>query len=87
MKPPDRYTNFHEKAPQKAGTYTYTMSMWNPPGFIPQSLYVTQYVYRLISIFGSSVSCKQSKFLQKIHSKWKMWMLNFEQKVSTDVLA
>ena len=25
----------------------------------------------------------QSKFRQKIHSKWKMRMLNFEQKVST----
>ena len=33
--------------------------------------------------FGSEVSCKQNKFEQKIHSKWKMWMLNFEQKVST----
>ena len=31
MKPPDRYTKFCEKAPQKAGTYTYTMSMWEPP--------------------------------------------------------
>ena len=30
--------------------------------------------------FGSSVSCKQSKFQQKIHSEWKMWMLNFELK-------
>ena len=27
MKPPDRYTKFREKVPQKAGTYTYTMSM------------------------------------------------------------
>ena len=32
MKPPDRYTKFREKVPQKAGTYTYTMSMWDPPG-------------------------------------------------------
>ena len=33
MKTPDRYINkFLEKAPQKAGTYTYTMSMWDPPG-------------------------------------------------------
>ena len=31
MKTPDRYTKFREKAPQKAGTYTYTMSMWEPP--------------------------------------------------------
>ena len=31
MKPPDRYSKFREKAPQKAGTYTYTMSMWEPP--------------------------------------------------------
>ena len=31
MKPPDRYTKFREKVPQKAGTYTYTMSMWEPP--------------------------------------------------------
>ena len=31
IKPPDRYTKFREKAPQKAGTYTYTMSMWEPP--------------------------------------------------------
>ena len=29
-KPPDRYTKFGEKAPQKAGTFTYTMSMWEP---------------------------------------------------------
>ena len=31
MKPPDHYTKFCEKVPQKAGTYTYTMSMWEPP--------------------------------------------------------
>ena len=31
LKPPDRYTKFREKAPQKVGTYTYTMSMWEPP--------------------------------------------------------
>ena len=31
MKTPHRYTNFHKKVPQKAGTYTYTMSMWEPP--------------------------------------------------------
>ena len=39
-----------------------------------------------VSKFGSSVSRKQSKFWQKIHSKWKMWMLNFEHedKVSID---
>ena len=37
-----------------------------------------------VSKFGSSVSCKQSKFQQEIHSKWKMWMLNLKQKVSTD---
>ena len=36
------------------------------------------------SKFGSSMSCKQSKFQQKIHSKWQIWMLDFEQKVSTD---
>ena len=31
------------------------------------------------------MSCfKQSKFQQKIHSLWKMWMLNIKQKVSTD---
>ena len=29
--PPDRYTKFHEKVPQKAGTYMYTMSMWESP--------------------------------------------------------
>ena len=29
-KPTDRYTKFREKAPQKAGTYTYTKSMWDP---------------------------------------------------------
>ena len=29
MKTPDRYTEFREKVPQKAGTYT--MSMWEPP--------------------------------------------------------
>ena len=34
--------------------------------------------------FGSSVSCKQNRFHQKINSKLKMWMLNFEQKISTD---
>ena len=37
-----------------------------------------------VSKFGSSVSCKQSTFQQKIHSKWKMWMLNLKQKASTD---
>ena len=38
-----------------------------------------------VSNFGNSVSCfKQSKFQQKIHSLWKMWMLNLKQKVSTD---
>ena len=31
MKTPDRYTKFHEKALQKAGTYTYTVSMRGPP--------------------------------------------------------
>ena len=31
MKTPDRYTKFREKVPQKTGTYTYTMSMWEPP--------------------------------------------------------
>ena len=31
MKTPDRYTKFRKKVPQKAGTYTYTMSMWEPP--------------------------------------------------------
>ena len=36
------------------------------------------------SKIGSSVSCKQSKFQQKVHSIRKMWMLDFEQKVSTD---
>ena len=31
-KPPsDRYTNFREKAPQKAGTYTYTKTMCENP--------------------------------------------------------
>ena len=30
-KPPDRYTKIRKKAPQKAGTYTYTKSMWVPP--------------------------------------------------------
>ena len=30
--PPHRYTKFREKAPQKAGTYTYIMSIWDPPG-------------------------------------------------------
>ena len=40
-----------------------------------------------VSKFGSSVSCKQSKFQQKIHSKWKMWMLNLEQKISMILLC
>ena len=31
-KPTDRYTKVREIAPQKAGTYTYTMSMWDPRG-------------------------------------------------------
>ena len=32
MKTPDRYTKFPEKKnPNKAGTYMYTMSMWEPP--------------------------------------------------------
>ena len=31
MNPPDRYTTFREKAPQKADTYTYTKSIWEPP--------------------------------------------------------
>ena len=30
-KTPDRYTKFREKVPQKAGTYRYTTSMWEPP--------------------------------------------------------
>ena len=30
-KPIDRYTEVREIAPQKAGTYTYTISMWEPP--------------------------------------------------------
>ena len=25
------YTKIREKAPQKAGTYTYTMTIWEPP--------------------------------------------------------
>ena len=38
-----------------------------------------------VSKFGSSISCKQSKFQQKMHSKlWKTWILNFELKLSTD---
>ena len=35
-----------------------------------------------VSKFDSLVSCKQSKFQQKIRYKWKMWMI--EHKVSTD---
>ena len=31
-RPTHCYTKFREKTPQKAGTYTYTMSMWGPPG-------------------------------------------------------
>ena len=34
-KSPDRYTKYREKAPQKAGTYTYSMSIWDPPGTNP----------------------------------------------------
>ena len=30
---------------------------------------------------GSPVSCKQRKFQQKIHSKWKLRMLNFEKNI------
>ena len=30
-KPPDRYTKFRKKAPQKASTCMYTMSMREPP--------------------------------------------------------
>ena len=30
MKTPNCYTKFCEKVPQKPGTYTYTMSMWEP---------------------------------------------------------
>ena len=30
MKTPDRYTKFRKKAPQKVGTYTFVMSMWEP---------------------------------------------------------
>ena len=30
-KHPNRYSKFREKAHQKAGTYKYTMSMWEPP--------------------------------------------------------
>ena len=37
-----------------------------------------------MSVCGSSVLCKQRRLQQKIHSKWKMWVLNFELKVSTD---
>ena len=32
MKTTRLYTKFREKMPKKAGTYTYTMSMWDPPG-------------------------------------------------------
>ena len=28
METPDRYTKFRETVPQKAGTYTYILSMW-----------------------------------------------------------
>ena len=41
--PPDRYTKFREKAPQKAGTYTYTMSMWDPPGVQPERRRIDQH--------------------------------------------
>ena len=34
-------------------------------------------VFAQVFKFDSSVSCKQNKFQQKIHSKWKMWMINF----------
>ena len=32
-----------------------------------------------VSKFCNTVSCKQSKFRQKIHSKWKMWLLYFDE--------
>ena len=42
MKTPDRYTKFREKVPQKAGTYTYAMSMWEPlRGQIYYSIHIT----------------------------------------------
>ena len=31
QKNPDRFTNIPKKAPEKAGTYTYTQQMWKGP--------------------------------------------------------
>ena len=48
MKTPDRYTKFCEKAPQTAGTYTYTMSMWEPPrGLLCISLHKSAHVHSI----------------------------------------
>ena len=60
MKTPDRYTKFREKVPQKAGTYTYTMSMWEPPP-PPRSLYANNHCKHKYSCFkaqfGQKVDC------------------------------
>ena len=68
MKTHDRYTKFREKAPQKAGTYTYTMSVWEPlpppPGF--------HLKFRIVSSINSRYRVFFSNFcgLHLIPTKW-----------------
>ena len=45
MKPTDRYTKFCQKAPQKAGTYTNTMLMWEPRGKPAMLQYVVSFTW------------------------------------------
>ena len=51
------------------------------PEFIQKNLML---VCAQVSNFVSSISCVQYKFYHKIHSKWEMWILRFQQKLSTD---
>ena len=46
-KAPNHYTKFCEKAPQKAGTYTYTMSMWQPPQHIKRGDFASNVNFEL----------------------------------------
>ena len=67
MKTPDCYTKFCEKAPQKAGTYTYTMSMWEPPTLCATCWYTTE---------GVETSCGNVQWavIHKINTPAVKWL-------------
>ena len=54
MKTPDRYTKFRKKVPKKAGTYTYTMSMWEPPRALPLPGIITEWLLQ----YNNASSCE-----------------------------